>query len=533
MHDTAYEIGGLVMSTYLPLRAGRILEIGAPPADGGLRDQAPRNADYVGIAFEAGTGVDHVVSRVEDWPVADDSFDLVMAPAAFEHDPAFWQTFLAMCRKTRPGGYLYLGARANGAIRRQPRDCWRFYPDAGLALQDWAQQHGIGAMLVESFVAECEDDHGDTFCAVFRREPGDQDIVRRGVHEQVACTNVVSWRTREVIRPQDVSGRESLAQRERDIVQSERALQAQMALYEAQIAELSRQLDEWEARASFAQSNLRQREEENHQYRQQIDALKSDLQGTERLGEKLAEADAWVFRLAAERAGHQARIRQLEAQVAGLSDKLAQLHGALQREAEQRQQSPHALRDHPSDTTRLEHQLADLREKLRHEHDRAARAEGQVRRHEQQLSERFGESAKLTQQILDSEQDMVRLREELASQGERAKTLETQNRALQDNLRQRFSEITRLTEMILDRDHKLEELDWLRQVFAKLARRPFWWFLMPVKWRQKREHRRLKNANLFDAETYVKHYPDVAGEPIDPLLHYILHGMGEARNKYT
>ena len=172
MHDTAYKIGGLVMATYLPPGANRILEIGSLNVNGGLRDLAPPGADYIGLDLEAGAGVDHVVTGSDDWPVADDSFDLVMASSAFEHDQAFWLTFLQMCRKLKPGGYCYISAPANGKVHRYPQDFWRFYPDAGLALQAWARRQGIATTLVESFTAEREGDTWNDFCAVFRRGPG-------------------------------------------------------------------------------------------------------------------------------------------------------------------------------------------------------------------------------------------------------------------------------------------------------------------------------------------------------------------------
>jgi hypothetical protein len=36
---------------------------------------------------------------------------------------------------------------------------------------------------------------------------------------------------------------------------------------------------------------------------------------------------------------------------------------------------------------------------------------------------------------------------------------------------------------------------------------------------------------LFDAESYLAHYPDVQQAGMDPLRHYIWHGMGEGRRR--
>ena len=39
----------------------------------------------------------------------------------------------------------------------------------------------------------------------------------------------------------------------------------------------------------------------------------------------------------------------------------------------------------------------------------------------------------------------------------------------------------------------------------------------------------MKNINFFDADWYVKTYPDVANAGVDPLKHFIQHGRREGR----
>ncbi|HDR9765351.1 TPA: methyltransferase domain-containing protein [Burkholderia cepacia ATCC 25416] len=199
MHDTAYVIGGLVMSTYLPSSSARILEIGAQNVNGTLRDHAPRNAEYVGLDFEAGDGVDVVVTGLRDWNVPEAHFDLVMASSVFEHDKAFWRTFIEMCRRTKPGGHIYISAPSNGLVHRFPKDYWRFYPDSGLALEELAREEGFDITLIESFVAEREADLWNDFCAVFRRGPCDTDLNRDFVHGKIRCTNAINWRSSLIV----------------------------------------------------------------------------------------------------------------------------------------------------------------------------------------------------------------------------------------------------------------------------------------------------------------------------------------------
>jgi SAM-dependent methyltransferase len=87
-------------------------------------------------------------------PFENDSFDLAVSSSCFEHDAMFWVTFLETLRVLKPGGYAYMNVPSNGKYHAHPLDCWRFYPDAGLALEQWARYSNVQAHLVESFVAD-------------------------------------------------------------------------------------------------------------------------------------------------------------------------------------------------------------------------------------------------------------------------------------------------------------------------------------------------------------------------------------------
>ena len=97
-----------------------------------------------------------------------------------------------------------------------------------------------------------------------------------------------------------------------------------------------------------------------------------------------------------------------------------------------------------------------------------------------------------------------------------------------------FSEIARLTAMLAaeslkaDQSHLNEE--WLRSALHLAASFPKWWAIMPQKWRRKREHARYCNSGLIDPNKYLEAYPDVADHGMDPVRHYVLHGMQEGRN---
>lgn len=70
---------------------------------------------------------------------------------------------------------------------------------------------------------------------------------------------------------------------------------------------------------------------------------------------------------------------------------------------------------------------------------------------------------------------------------------------------------------------------WLSEVNAWLVKRPGWWSLLPAEIRRQREQSSLQKQGIFDAVTYLRLYPDVAAAGVNPLHHYIVHGMTEGR----
>ena len=168
MHDTAYSTGKLFFDLYWKAGSKLIVELGAYDVNGSLRDFKPKGSEYVGLDIEAGPRVDVVIDPSQPLPFESQTADFVLSASVFEHDRFFWTSFAEMCRITRPGGFIYVQAPSNGPFHRYPRDYWRFYPDSGLALQDWGKSLGYDVYLVESFVADREEDFWNDFVAVFQ-----------------------------------------------------------------------------------------------------------------------------------------------------------------------------------------------------------------------------------------------------------------------------------------------------------------------------------------------------------------------------
>jgi SAM-dependent methyltransferase len=93
---------------------------------------------YIGVDVVDGENVDIVLPASYNFPLDDDSADLVISGQVFEHVPFFWATFLEMARILKPGGHIFLTAPSRGHVHSPPYDCWRFYPDAYRSLAAFA-----------------------------------------------------------------------------------------------------------------------------------------------------------------------------------------------------------------------------------------------------------------------------------------------------------------------------------------------------------------------------------------------------------
>lgn len=176
MHKTAMEHGRLFFETYMESgRNRKIVDLGAQDVNGSLRTLAPADAEYIGVDFEAANGVDVVIDDPYSLPFEDGSIDVCVSSSCFEHSEFFWLTFLEALRILKPDGLLYLNVPSNGYFHRYPVDCWRFYPDSGIALQNWAQRNGLQTILLESFIGQQKSGIWNDFVAVFLKDGSHRD----------------------------------------------------------------------------------------------------------------------------------------------------------------------------------------------------------------------------------------------------------------------------------------------------------------------------------------------------------------------
>ena len=171
MHDTAMQYGGKFFDTYLKnTKDLTIVDIGSQDVNGSLRSVAPPNNKYIGVDFVKGNGVDIVITDPYSLPFENESVDVIVSSSCFEHSEFFWLIFNESLRILKPTGLLYINVPSNGQVHRFPVDCWRFFPDSGLALQNWGKRSGYNCVLLESFIGIKITDIWNDFVGIFAKD---------------------------------------------------------------------------------------------------------------------------------------------------------------------------------------------------------------------------------------------------------------------------------------------------------------------------------------------------------------------------
>ena len=112
------------------------------------------NYEYTGLDIEKGNNVDIVLKDPYLFKeIPDSTYDIIISTSVLEHVEFFWLTYLEILRILKPEGLFYLNVPSNGDFHRWPQDCWRFYPDSGNALINWAKRNNYKPILLESFVS--------------------------------------------------------------------------------------------------------------------------------------------------------------------------------------------------------------------------------------------------------------------------------------------------------------------------------------------------------------------------------------------
>lgn len=246
----------------------------------------------------------------------------------------------------------------------------------------------------------------------------------------------------------------------------------------------------------------------------------------ERLSVIEAERDRLAAELEAERDRFAAQIQDKERGASRLGEQLAAVEERLAvREVE--------LAERMRETTRLDELLTKSKQEIeiaRRDADDARRRAQAAATIEGKVAQQYQEIATLTEMLRKAE-DEVELGERAAE--EARKNAESAAKASEGKLAQRYQEVATLTNLLRHQEESGQQAeergDWLFAFHEQSSAQSRWWNLVPREWRRRRVRRKLKEAGLFDGEAYLRRHPDVASSGMDPLDHYLKHGLNEGR----
>jgi SAM-dependent methyltransferase len=183
MHRTAMHNAKRFFDTYaMHVAAGAtVLDIGVDTPGTSLKKACPANLKYLGVDLMPGPGVDVVLEDPYKFPFADESAGIVVSSSCFEHSEMFWLLYLEIMRVLAPSGLLYLNVPSNGNYHRYPVDCWRFYPDSGIALVQWGRRNGMNNAVLESYTSNqsLRETWNDFVCVLIKDESRASQYPRR------------------------------------------------------------------------------------------------------------------------------------------------------------------------------------------------------------------------------------------------------------------------------------------------------------------------------------------------------------------
>jgi chromosome segregation ATPase len=334
------------------------------------------------------------------------------------------------------------------------------------------------------------------------------------------------------------------------VVADAAAKQRQIAELETQKATLADDFVRLKQQIQQLESRLLQRDEEISQTLRELTSVKLQLAQASAKAEDLAAANA---QLGAQRDSQDAAITALEERALRLEQDKAETEKQL-KQSEQWVFRLAGLRtEHERDFAKLTRLLADERKQSGKEAVRNMRADEEIARlrrtleeietgyraklaetaqsHGREIAERFDELAQLTRMLRHADAELAADKRRQSAEAAEA----SHKHAVE--IAERYEELATMTRMLRETERKLQaghaSFDVTKQIALALETMPWWWSLLPQSMRDKRKFARLRRRGLFDGERYLQMYPDVGAERMDPLVHYLRHGMAEGRSSAT
>jgi hypothetical protein len=318
----------------------------------------------------------------------------------------------------------------------------------------------------------------------------------------------------------------ALSSKVTELTDANARVREQVGLLEGQLA-AERELREAEAAASSLsnadyETRLAELVERIAAAEVERDSLAVDAQDKARaaadLAERLAAMETQLADKQAELTATRELVSSANAEVAANENALAQRLEELARLTEQ-------LHEYERQIEHLKHLKRDGEEARR-------KVEVAARENERKLAQQFQEVAKLTKLLDESKREIDVIERDAEEARKQAEAVAKEN---EGKLAQRFQETATLTKLLKQQEERGERADeqlgWLLALHARLGKQSRWWAFMPKSWQRRWTHIRLQDAGLFDGDAYLRRYPDVAAEGMDPLDHFLRHGLVEGRTR--
>jgi hypothetical protein len=198
-------------------------------------------------------------------------------------------------------------------------------------------------------------------------------------------------------------------------------------------------------------------------------------------------------------------------------------------------------------------EVTQLRQEAETRKAEAQKSDAEKHALEQRLEERFDEIAMLTKMVTEKQERAERVLADKAAEGKQfdaerqgleqrlaaqAQKFDRDKRSLEQRLKDRFDEIAVLTKMVMEKQERAEKLqrasEELRRAMAALLDGDQNSLFGKIGFARKAQVRKraglLERCEFFDADWYRQRYKDVADAGVDPLRHYVEHGIGEGRD---
>jgi len=239
------------------------------------------------------------------------------------------------------------------------------------------------------------------------------------------------------------------------------------------------------------------------------------------LAQRLEDAAAEIERLRSE----YRRSDEAEKEAARLKDELADLGSALRQRQEEAVQAWAEVTIERQARERAEAEVCRAIDQNQRLSDGLARIEARIGADAEALAEaRF--------QTSEAERALAALRVRMARSDDELAQLTVLYAEAEDRHRQqehaREADEAAARAAWADETHRKSE--WLRQATMALRGQPAWWSMLGANARQRNERALLEARGLFDSAAYLARNPDVAQDGMDPLVHYMNHGLFEGRS---